>query len=127
MNITALDHFVLTVSDLETACRFYGRVLGLEVVTSPEGRQALRVGRSRINLHPFPSPIQPRAARPSTGTADFCLLTAEPLPAVIGRLRDAGVEIELGPVPRQGAAGPMMSVYLRDPDGNLVELAHPLD
>ncbi len=126
MKITSLDHFVLTVTDLEAACRFYHEVLGLEILTSAEGRKALKIGNRKINLHPLDSGFEPKAAKPSPGSADFCLLTEEPLASIINDLQRSGLEIELGPVPRQGASGPMLSIYLRDPDGNLLEIAEYL-
>lgn len=123
MEIERIDHFVLTVRDVEATCAFYQRALGMDVITFGDGRKALAFGRQKINLHGPGQRIEPRAAYPTPGTGDFCLITRTPLPQVIAHLQACGVPVELGPVPRTGALGPMQSVYLRDPDGNLVEIA----
>ncbi|AWV07691.1 VOC family protein [Marilutibacter maris] len=120
-----LDHFVLTVRSIEASCAFYRDVLGMEIVVFGEGRHALRFGAHKINLHQAGRELQPHAAAPTRGSGDFCLLTTEPLDAVIARLRRLEVAIEAGPVPRTGATGPITSVYFRDPDGNLIEIANP--
>lgn len=117
-----LDHLVLTVRDPEATCAFYERVLGMRRETFGGGRLALHFGRQKINLHPDPSPIDPKAARPTPGSADLCFIVEGPIEDVAAHLRAAGVEIEVGPVERTGAVGEMTSVYLRDPDGNLIEL-----
>lgn len=123
MEPTGIDHFVLTVSDVERACEFYERVLGCEVVTFGEGRRALRFGDQKINLHPDGWDHEPKAERPTPGSGDFCVLTETSIEEVESELRDASVEIVEGPVERTGARGPIDSVYFRDPDGNLVEIA----
>ncbi|WP_336345540.1 VOC family protein [Halalkalicoccus ordinarius] len=123
MEPTGIDHFVLTVSDVERACEFYERVLDCEVVTFGEGRRALRFGDQKVNLHPDGWDHEPKAERPTPGSGDFCVLTETPIEAVERELRDASVEIVEGPVERTGARGPIESVYFRDPDGNLVEVA----
>lgn len=123
MEPTGIDHFVLTVSDVERSCRFYERVLGCEVVTFGEGRRALRFGDQKINLHPDGWDHEPKAKRPTTGAGDFCVLTGTPIETVAGELEKAGVEIVEGPVEKTGARGTIDSVYFRDPDGNLVEVA----
>lgn len=118
-----LDHLVLTVRDLRATCDFYARALGMEVVTSGGGRTALRFGDQKINLHVAGEELEPRAARPTPGSGDLCLLARQPLAQWTERLKAAGVAIELGPVRRTGARGPIESIYLRDPDGNLLEIA----
>jgi catechol 2,3-dioxygenase-like lactoylglutathione lyase family enzyme len=123
MEIERIDHFVLTVRDVEATCAFYHLVLGMEVITFGEGRTALAFGRQKINLHRVGQRIEPQVAHPTPGTGDFCLITRTPLPQVIAHIQACGVPVELGPVPRTGAHGPMQSVYIRDPDGNLVEIA----
>jgi catechol 2,3-dioxygenase-like lactoylglutathione lyase family enzyme len=123
MQITALDHLVLTVADVAATCAFYQRVLGLSVVTFGQGRMALSFGQQKINLHQAGHEFEPKAARPSAGSADFCLITEQPLDKVIEKLQRENVALVLGPVPRTGAKGPMQSVYFRDPDGNLIEVA----
>lgn len=123
MRIDRLDHLVLTVRDVEASVTFYTRVLGMRAVTFGGGRRALAFGRHKINLHPADAPLQPHATRPVPGSADLCLITATPIRRVMSELRQAGVAIEQGPVPRTGASGPITSVYFRDPDGNLIEVA----
>jgi catechol 2,3-dioxygenase-like lactoylglutathione lyase family enzyme len=125
MKITSLDHLVVTVKDIETTVRFYVDVLGMEDVRFGGGRRALGFGRQRINLHQAGSEIEPNALDASPGSADLCFLVEDQIEDVAAEIEAAGVPIELGPVDREGAAGPMRSVYLRDPDGNLVELAAP--
>jgi catechol 2,3-dioxygenase-like lactoylglutathione lyase family enzyme len=120
-----LDHLVLTVADVEASADWYARVLGMERVEFGEGRVALRFGEHKINLHRAGAEIAPHAARPLPGTADICLLASEPLVDVLARLERHGVPVEVGPVARDGAQGPLESVYVRDPDGNLVELSRP--
>jgi catechol 2,3-dioxygenase-like lactoylglutathione lyase family enzyme len=122
--IDRLDHLVLTVADLGRTRDFYVRGLGLTEQSFGDGRSALLFGQQKFNLHEAPGePILPRAARPTTGSADFCLIADRPLDQVIELLRERGMPIELGPVARTGATGPIRSIYLRDPDGNLVEIA----
>jgi len=126
MKVDSLDHLVLTVADVEATCRFYSRVLGMEVVTFGQGRKALQFGSQKINLHQQGREFEPKAARPTPGSADLCFLTSVPLADVVAHLRSAGVPIVEGPVQRTGATGPILSVYFRDPDGNLVEVANRL-
>ncbi|MER6513489.1 VOC family protein [Nonomuraea sp. NPDC001636] len=126
MRIDRLDHLVLTVADVEAAVRFYTAVLGMEAVTFGDGRRALAFGQSKINLHEAGHEFEPKAARPVPGSADLCLIAADPVETVMDELAGHGVGIEEGPVERTGALGPIRSVYLRDPDGNLIELSNYL-
>lgn len=114
---------MLTVADVEASARFYCRALGMEKEVFGEGRVALRFGRQKINLHPAAAPFQPHAARPTRGSADLCFVSARPLAEWPGHLAACGVAVEQGPVPRTGALGAMTSLYFRDPDGNLIEIA----
>ena len=123
MNITALDHLVLTVADIPRSVDFYTRVLGMEEITFGEGRKALRFGQQKINLHPLGAEVLPNAARATAGSADLCLLTDTPLPQVLAELKTHGIEAISGIVSRTGAVGAIESVYLRDPDGNLLEIS----
>jgi catechol 2,3-dioxygenase-like lactoylglutathione lyase family enzyme len=123
MQLDRLDHLVLTVADIEATCAFYERVLGMRRVTFGAGRVALQFGRQKINLHQAGREFEPKALRPTPGSADLCFLAAIPLEAVIAHLAAAGVAIEEGPVAHSGALGPIRSVYLRNPDGNLLEIA----
>lgn len=124
MKIDRLDHFVLTVADIAATCDFYRRVLGMEVVTFGAGRTALKFGSQKINLHPVENAISLKASRPMPGSADVCFVSATPLDEVIAHLGACGVEIIAGPGVRAGALGPIMSVYFRDPDMNLVEVSN---
>lgn len=124
MKIDRLDHLVLTVADIEASIAFYVKVLGMEAVTFGAGRRALAFGRQKINLHPATAPLKPHAALPTPGSADLCLITTTPLAEVVAHLQRAAVAIEAGPVPRTGATGPILSVYFRDPDGNLIEVSN---
>jgi catechol 2,3-dioxygenase-like lactoylglutathione lyase family enzyme len=124
MRIERIDHFVLTVADVAATCAFYERVLGMEVVNFGAGRKALRFGQQKINLHAHGREFEPKAHKPTPGSADFCLITRVPLAEVVAHLRTEGVAIVEGPVPRTGATGSLVSIYFRDPDGNLVEVAN---
>lgn len=123
MTISHLDHLVLTVADLDATGRFYTQVLGMELVTFGENRQALNFGSQKINLHQAGQVYKPHAAAPTPGSADLCFITSTPLSEWLIHLAEHHVAVELGPVARTGAWGAMQSIYLRDPDGNLIELA----
>jgi catechol 2,3-dioxygenase-like lactoylglutathione lyase family enzyme len=123
MRIDRFDHVVLTVADLDATVDFYTRVLGMDLVTFRDARTALQFGRNKINLHQAGREFEPKARRPTPGSADLCLITDQPISEIVAELHLAGVPIEEGPVERTGASGPMMSVYLRDPDGNLIEIS----
>lgn len=123
MRIDRLDHFVLTVADIERTARFYSHVLGMVEVTFGAGRRALSFGTTKINLHEVGHEFEPKAAAPTPGSADVCLITTNSLDEVIRHLAICNVPIEEGPVRRTGAAGSIMSVYFRDPDTNLIEVS----
>jgi catechol 2,3-dioxygenase-like lactoylglutathione lyase family enzyme len=125
VRIARLDHLVLTVADPEATVAFYER-LGMSREVFEDGRLALRFGEQKINLHRAGRPVQPHALRPTPGSADICLLVDGSLDEAERELELAGVVFELGPVPRVGATGAIRSLYLRDPDGNLVELSQPI-
>jgi catechol 2,3-dioxygenase-like lactoylglutathione lyase family enzyme len=125
MRVVSLDHLVLTVRSVEATCSFYSRVLGMSVVAFGEGRRALAFGSQKINLHEQGKEFEPKAERPTPGSADRCLLTDIPLAEVVSHLEALGVPLVAGPVARTGAVGPIRSVYFRDPDGNLVEVSMP--
>ena len=126
--IDRLDHLVLTVRDLDAARDFYTRVLGMEAQTftgsDGQSRHALRFGRQKLNLHAAGREFEPKAAAPAPGTADLCFVTETPLAEVMAHLEACGVPLLLPPSPRTGALGPIESVYLRDPDGNLIEISN---
>jgi tRNA (guanine37-N1)-methyltransferase len=123
--VSAIDHVALTVADPERSLAFYERALGMRRIEAGPGRVAVGWPGGRINLHRADGAIEPRAAAPTPGSADVCLRTALPVEAVLARLREASVAIEEGPVARAGAEGPITSVYVRDPDGNLIEVGAP--
>ncbi|GLS35871.1 virulence protein [Mesorhizobium tianshanense] len=121
--IAGIDHFVLTVRSVEDTCAFYQRVLGFRRLDEPDRPTALLFGTQKINLHEVGQTFEPKAKAPTPGSGDFCLVAARPLAEVCASLAANGVVIEVGPVERIGASGPMMSVYFRDPDDNLVEVS----
>ncbi len=123
MKIDHIDHFVLTVASIAETCAFYSDVLGMDVIEFAGGRKALGFGNQKINLHQRGKEFDPKSRRPTCGSADFCLISSDPVEAILAHLGKCGVEIEQGPVARTGATGPIISVYLRDPDGNLVEIS----
>lgn len=124
MNIDSLDHLVLTVQDIDASCAFYTEALGMQVVTFGAGRKALRFGTQKINLHAHGHEFEPKARQPAPGSADLCFLTSVPIDEVGRHLASCGVEILGAPVARTGASGPILSIYCRDPDGNLIEISN---
>ena len=123
MKIVELDHLVLTVRDLERTLDFYRDVLGMSVSAFEGGRLALKFGSQKINLHQAGEEFAPHADLPVPGSADLCFLTDGPIAEWVDHFEGLQIPIAEGPVPRTGALGPMTSVYVRDPDGNLVEIA----
>lgn len=118
-----VDHFVLTVKNLKRTCHFYTHVLGMKEVSFGNGRKALMFGNQKINLHEVGKEFEPKAARPTSGSADVCFITSWSLLEVINHLRKCQIEIIEGPVTRTGAVGPIESVYIRDPDEILIEIS----
>ncbi|MDH4573638.1 VOC family protein [Salinicola acroporae] len=127
MKISQLDHLVLTVADIDATCDFYGRALGMERVVFGEGRIALGFGEQKINLHRHGREFEPKANCPTPGSADLCFLSDTPLEQVISHLEGEEITIIEGPVDRTGATGPIRSIYLRDPDKNLIEIANRME
>ena len=123
--IAAIDHVVLTTGDEAKCLEFYVGVLGMELERYAQGRIALRFGSQKINVHQPGVMAQLKAGTPTPGSLDLCFLALVPLEQVIERLRLHGVPIVAGPVPRSGGLGSIRSVYVRDPDANLVEIAEP--
>jgi catechol 2,3-dioxygenase-like lactoylglutathione lyase family enzyme len=121
--VRALDHIVLTVTDIDATCAWYERLLGMSRISFETDRTALTFERQKINLHRAGEEVEPHAARPGPGTADLCFIVADPLADVIEFFQGEEVEIEHGPVEQSGAVGVMDSIYVRDPDGNLIEVA----
>jgi catechol 2,3-dioxygenase-like lactoylglutathione lyase family enzyme len=124
ISVDRIDHLVLTVFDLDRTLDFYRRVLGMEPITFAGGRRGLAFGRQKLNLHQAGREFDPKALKPTPGSIDVCFATETPLEDVIAHLKACGVVIAEGPVRKTGALGPMMSVYFRDPDGNLVEVSN---
>jgi catechol 2,3-dioxygenase-like lactoylglutathione lyase family enzyme len=125
-NIDRIDHVVINCRDVDETAAWYQRVLGMErEVFGEDRRTALKFGGQKINLRPIsadPS-VWVTAPNASPGTADLCFISPLSWDEIAGHLHDCGAMIELGPVPRAGALGPMTSLYTRDPDGNLIEIA----
>jgi catechol 2,3-dioxygenase-like lactoylglutathione lyase family enzyme len=124
IRIDRLDHLVLTVASIERTCAFYSAVLGMEVRTFEGGRTALHFGNQKINLHAAGHEFEPKAKAATPGSGDLCFIASTPLREVIPYLAELGIEIEVGPVARTGAGGAMESVYIRDPDENLIEISN---
>jgi len=122
MEISSLDHLVLTVASIGRTCDFYESVLGMTRQTFGNGRTALLFGSQKLNLHEAGNEFEPKAEVPTPGSADLCFVV-DSVAAAEARLKEKDVEIIEGPVARTGAAGALLSVYCRDPDGNLIELS----
>ena len=127
MSVISLDHLVLRVSSPKAAIDFYTRVLGMHLETFGDGRFALHFGDQKINLHGPNDEILPQARHPKSGSADLCFIVDQSPGDLIRHLEGTGVDVELGPVRRTGANGALMSIYVRDPDGNLIELSSYID
>jgi catechol 2,3-dioxygenase-like lactoylglutathione lyase family enzyme len=124
MKTDSIDHLVLTVKDIDQSIAFYTRVMGMQPVTFGDGRRALAFGSMKINLHQQGNEFEPKAQFPTPGSADLCFITPVPLQELVSHLSSCEVAIIEGPVQRSGAAGPILSVYFRDPDMNLIEVAN---
>jgi catechol 2,3-dioxygenase-like lactoylglutathione lyase family enzyme len=124
LKIDSLDHFVLTVESIDRSCRFYNDVLGMEVITFGEGRKALKFGSQKINLHQKGSEFEPKARNPVPGSGDLCFIANVNIHEAAEHIRSCKVKIEEGPVERTGAMGNIISIYIRDPDGNLIEISN---
>ncbi|MGA7313019.1 MAG: VOC family protein [Silvibacterium sp.] len=120
-----LDHLVLTVANIDAAVDFYTEVLGMDPITL-DGRKSLTFGTQTIKLHQRGHEFKPHAAHPTPGSADLCFVTSTPIEDVIRYVAELRVHIEAGPVERNGAMGKLRSVYFRDPDRNLIEIANYL-
>ena len=127
MKIDSIDHIVLTVESVDITIEFYTRVLGMEPITFAGGRRGLAFGAQKINLHPAANPYPEKAKIPTPGSGDFCMITKIPILNVINHFKVENVKIEVGPIPKLGALGNLISIYFRDPDGNLLELSNYID
>lgn len=124
--INHIDHLVMTVSDIEETCKFYQHALGMEVKTFKESRKALHFGSQKINLHEKGKEFEPKAKQPTVGSLDICFVVSTPIEEIIKHLAALNILIEKGPVERTGAQGKIVSVYVRDPSENLIELSNYL-
>jgi len=127
MNISHIDHIVLTVTSISESCEFYHNVLGMEILTFAEGRKALRFGNQKINLHQKGNEVEPKADLPTPGSADLCFIATDTIAEIKDHLEKVQCAIILGPVERTGAHGRIISVYFRDPDQNLIEISNYTD
>ncbi|MDR3410818.1 MAG: VOC family protein [Formivibrio sp.] len=130
--ISHLDHLVLTTADEMACVDFYTRVMGMSLETfiggtPPIERKALKFGNQKINLHIKGKEFEPKAILPTPGALDLCFISSVPLDTAISRIQDCEWPIIEGPVKRTGATGPIRSIYLRDPDGNLIEISEDID
>ena len=124
MEISHLDHLVLTVKDIEATCAFYVKVLGMKEIVFGAGRKALVFGSMKINLHEYGHEYEPKAKQPTPGSADLCFITDVAITEVIEHIETFAIRIEEGPVKRTGACGEIISIYIRDPDENLIEISN---
>ena len=127
MTLEKLDHLVLPVSDIDTIAMFYTTCLGMEKRIFGDDRVALHFGDQKINLHPAGWDYEPKARVSIAGSADLCFIVSESVESLQTKLVQLGVEIIEGPVVRTGATGPLRSIYIRDPDGNLIELSNRVE
>ena len=127
MRMERLDHLVLTVRNIAATCEFYEIALGMKTETFADNRKALVFSSGKINLHQAGNEFSPRALRPAPGSADLCFVTQTPVSVVADHLRAHSIPIIEGPVEKTGAFGPLLSIYFRDPDGNLIEVANEAD
>ncbi|UTW65452.1 VOC family protein [bacterium SCSIO 12643] len=124
MRINSIDHIVLTVHDVNKTCQFYTQVLGMKEITFGEGRKALLFGSQKINLHQKGNELEPKAMHPICGSSDLCLISTNPIEEIKKELDRKQIPTIGGILNRTGAAGPIKSIYIRDPDGNLIEISN---
>ncbi len=124
MQVDRIDHLVLTVKDINRTVEFYQKNLGMKKIVFGDGRTALLFGNQKINLHQLGREFEPKAEHVTAGSADLCFIISTSIDEAIGELRHNKVNIIEGPVTRTGAMGKIISVYFRDPDGNLVEVSN---
>ncbi len=123
IKISHLDHLVLTVKDIEATCQFYSEILGMEEITFQGNRKALLFGKQKINLHQYQQEFEPKAQIPTPGSADLCLIIQGTIEEAIAHLQKHHIPILELPSQRTGAMGKITSIYIRDPDLNLIELS----
>jgi len=126
MKISRLDHLVLTVQNIEKSVLFYTQIMGMEKLTFGNSRVALLFGNQKINLHEYKQECEPKAQHPTPGSADLCFVIETPISEAQQHLEKCGVAIIDGPIMRTGAIGQVLSIYIRDPDQNLLELSNDI-
>ena len=126
IHISHIDHLVLTIRDIEVTCQFYTEVLGMKVISFADNRKALVFGNQKFNLHEVGKEYEPKAQNPASGTIDLCLISDTPLKVILNKLEMLNIPVEEGPIIRTGATNPINSVYIRDPDNNLIEISNIL-
>ncbi len=126
MKVKKIDHLVLTTNDIEQTINFYTTILGMELIFIEDERKALRFGKQKINLHKAGQEISPHARHPMPGSTDLCFITETSIEQVVEHLNSCGITILNGPTKRIGATGPLLSIYIQDPDGNLIEISNHL-
>ena len=124
MIVDYIDHIVLTVENIDKTVEFYTNILGMNVAEFNQGRKALTFGNQKINLHQKDREFEPKAHIPTCGSMDLCLITSTDINQIKRELKDKGIEITQGIVERTGAIGNIKSIYIRDPDRNLIELSN---
>ena len=124
MNITHLDHLVLTVTDIDRSLNFYSQVMGMQIITFGDNRKALQFGQQKINLHLAGHEFEPKAHTPTVGSADLCFISSTPMPDILKHLEQNNVQPLMSPSHRTGATHKLLSVYFRDPDNNLIEVSN---
>jgi catechol 2,3-dioxygenase-like lactoylglutathione lyase family enzyme len=127
MKVNKLDHLVITANNLDRTIPFYTRVLGMELKTSADGRKALQFGDQKINLHEAKNKFEPHAQNPLPVSADICFISETPMQLIISHLNSCNVSVIAGPVEKKGATGPLLSIYIYDPDGSLIEIANQVN
>jgi len=126
MKIQSLDHLVLTVNNIEDSIHFYCEILGMQHIQFADNRHALKYGEQKINLHQKDKIFQPASESPTPGSADLCFIVSTPVNQIISELNENGIDLIEGPLERTGATGNILSVYIRDPDMNLLELSNKI-
>lgn len=124
MLISNIDHLVITVKSIKDTCWFYETILGLEIISFGDNRKAIKVNDQKINIHVAGNELNPAARYPTPGSADLCFISPDQISEVIAYVTTYGIKVERGPVKRDGVFGEMDSIYIRDPDGNLIEISH---
>ena len=124
MAIIGLDHLVLTVKNIKTTTDFYHKFFGIETINFQNGRTALKLGHQKINLHELGHEIDPKAEFSTPGSGDICLISDKPIDDLLKTFQKNNLHIVLGPVLRTGAEGKIKSIYVRDPDQNLIEISN---